>query len=68
MLKTFRPKPPIRFELELSTVEAAAALEAIEGVDRISETRCGISTEDVGVAIKRFFLAMTILYAVRDLP
>ena len=64
----FQPEIPIRFELELSTVEAAAALEEVEGVERVSAGRCVISAEDAVAAIKRFFTAMTILYAVRDLP
>jgi len=64
----FQPRPPIRFELELSTVEAAAALEGIEGVERVSACGCVVSADNVALAIKRFFTAMTILYAVRDLP
>jgi D-amino peptidase len=64
----FQPAPPIRFDLELSTVEAAAALEGIEGIERVSASGCVISAEETTLAIRRFFLAMAILYALRDLP
>jgi D-amino peptidase len=64
----FQPEPPIRLDLELSTVEAAAALDGVEGVERASAAGCRITAGDAAAAIKRFLIAMTILYSVRDLP
>jgi len=62
----YKPKPPIRLEFMLSTVEAAAALEGIEGIERVAPGTCVLTADDVETLVKRFFTTMTILYSVRD--
>jgi len=64
----FQPAPPLRFELELATVEAAEALEGIEGIERISAGGCLLNAPDAALLLQRFFAALKILYAVKDSP
>jgi D-amino peptidase len=62
----FRPEPPLRIEMELRTLEAALALESVEGVERVSAGGILISAGDGATLIRRFFGALQVLYSVRD--
>ncbi len=62
----FRPEPPLRLEMELTTVEAALALEGIEGIERISAGGLLLTANDAPGLLRRFFTALQILYGVRD--
>ncbi len=64
----FAPKGAQRLEMELATVEAAAAIEGIEGVERVSASRCAIAADDSRSLLRRFFLTLQVLYAVKDAP
>ncbi|MBD3161201.1 MAG: hypothetical protein GF346_03335 [Candidatus Eisenbacteria bacterium] len=64
----FRPEPPLRLEMELSSVEAAAAVEGLEGVDRTGSARCLLAADDARAFIRRFFKLLNILYAAKDTP
>lgn len=64
----FRPDPPLRLAMALSTIEAAAAIEGVDGVERVSAGECQLVDEDGGSLIRRFLTVLKILYAVRDRP
>ncbi len=64
----FRPTPPLRLELELSTVEAASALDGVAGIERVSKGGCILVDDDAASLAKRFLHVLTVLYSVRDLP
>jgi len=64
----FQPEPPVRLELELSTLESASAIEGIDGIERVSAGGCVITDNEAGAVLRRFFTALTILYATKDLP
>jgi D-amino peptidase len=62
----FRPEPPLRLAMELSTVEAAAAIEGMDGVERVSAGGCLLVDEDAGSLMRRLLTVLKILYGVRD--
>ena len=62
----FRPEPPHRIEIELATLEAASAIEGVEGVERVSAGGVVLGADDVPSLVRRFFVMLQILYSVRD--
>lgn len=64
--RPFRPDPPLRLEMELTTVEAALATERLQGMERISAGGLVLSAPDAGMLVRRFFATLQVLYAVRD--
>ena len=61
-----RPEPPLRLEIELATIEAASAIECVEGITRISAGGVVLDAENVPALIRRFFTMLQVLYSVRD--
>lgn len=64
----FAPEGPLKLEIELTTVEAASAIDGIEGVERVSAGGCVVAGDSAPVLLRRFFQCLQVLYAVKDAP
>lgn len=64
----FRPDPPLRLDLTLASVEAAAAILGMEGIERTGPAQCRLGAESAKDLIRRFFHLLKVLYAVKDTP
>jgi D-aminopeptidase len=62
----FCPDPPLALAMSLATAEAAMALEALPGVERVAPADVTVRAESAADLLQRFFRALTILYSVRD--
>jgi D-aminopeptidase len=61
-----RPTSPLRLEVDLASVEAAEAIEGLDGIERTTANGCVLHAPDGPVFVSRFFLMLQILYAVKD--
>lgn len=61
-----RPNPPLKIEIELATLEAASAIEGAEGIERVSAGGVVLGADDAPTLVRRFFVMLQLLYAVRD--
>lgn len=62
----FRPDPPLTLALGLTTAEAALAVAALPGVERVAPADVTLTAETADELLSRFFRALTVLYSVRD--